>query len=50
MCNVEFVVLGREAVDLLNTEYSQYYKHAIETDFSGDDTNWTTVKGLVLTR
>lgn len=40
----------RERLDSLNDEYGQYYKHAIETDFAGDDGKWKVVQAMVQLR
>lgn len=34
----------------MNAKYAKYYRHAIETDFSGDESNWSIVQSLVLAR
>lgn len=40
----------RDVVDSYNEQYAQYYKHAIETDFAGDDNTWQLIRSLLAFR
>lgn len=44
------VLMSRDVVDSLNADYAQYYKHAIETDYAGDDSKWEIIRALIAFR